>query len=72
MRIKLNEAEKRQYGELLECIRADIPNNPQPARHYIDLCRGRVCVYLNQQINTGGIKDIKVDRSGNVDRYYHG
>lgn len=69
--IALNECELIQYRELVSRIRQDSANTPRPARSYIPLVRGRVCVYLNQQIDAGNIVDIKVDRVPNTDEYFH-
>lgn len=71
--ICLNNSEKQQAHTLLKLIRLDVPNNPQPARAYIPLVRGRVCVWLNEQINAGLVSDILVDRTRrpDVDYYYH-
>ncbi len=69
--VKLNAYEQSQYTQLILDIRADLPFNKQPARTYIPLVRGRVCVALNQAIDRGEIVDIHVDRSENIDRYFH-
>ena len=70
--MQLNPYENAQYADLLMQIRADAPNRPQPARHYIPLIRARVCRAVNENIDNGTISDIKVIRStGQVDLYYH-
>lgn len=69
--IKLNVHEQAQYNQLLAAIRSDIPFNKQPARTYNPLIRGRVCVALNQSIDSGAVVDIRVDRSEMIDRYFH-
>lgn len=71
MSFKLNNPEMQQFNDLVNAIRSDVPYNPQPARNYISLVRGRVCVALNQQIDAGIITDICVDRTKEVDQYYH-
>lgn len=73
-KITLNNDEQTQFQELLHRIRLDVPNNPRPARSYIPLVRGRVCVYLNQEINAtpSRLPDIRVNRiPGQADEYYH-
>ncbi len=71
--ITLNIPEKAQYRTLIEAIRADAPANPRPARDHVPLVRGRVCVFLNQQISSHAqdIRDIKVLRNGTVNLYFH-
>lgn len=73
-KITLNSNEQSQFQELLHRIRLDVPNNPRPARSHIPLIRGRVCVYLNQEINAvpSHLPDIRVKRTaGQADEYYH-
>jgi len=70
--VKLNAYEQSQYTQLLLDIRADLPFNKQPARTYNPLIRGRVCIALNQAIDSGAIVDIRVDKSGpNENTYFH-
>lgn len=69
--ITLNDFELVQFLELVRCIRQDSANTPRPARSYIPLVRGRVCAYLNQQIDLGNISDIKVNRVQETDEYFH-
>lgn len=69
--IALNECELIQYRELVSRIRQDSANTPRPARSYIPLVRGRVCAYLNQQVDLGIIRDIKVNRAQETDEYFH-
>lgn len=69
--IALNKNEEVQFLELLKCIRQDSANTPRPARSYIPLVRGRVCAYLNQQVDLGNIRDIKVNRAQETDEYFH-
>ena len=66
----LTSAEKEQFSELCSKIRADFPFSPKPAASYVALVRGRVCAALNYSIDQG-LVDIRVDRSGPVDLYYH-
>lgn len=67
----LNPVEQLQYNDLKTMIRADAPFSPHRASYYIPLVRARVCVALNQDIDAGVIKDIKVNRTPKVDEYYH-
>lgn len=69
--ITLNDFELVQFLELVRCIRQDSANTPKPARSYIPLVRGRVCAYLNQQVDVGNIRDIKVNRAQETDEYFH-
>lgn len=62
--------EKHQFSELCSKIRADLPFSPKRASDYVTLVRGRVCVALNHSIDNG-LADIRVDRSGLVDKYFH-
>lgn len=69
--ITLNDFELVQFLELVRCIRQDSANTPKPARSYIPLVRGRVCAYLNQQVDVGNIRDIKVNRAQETDEYFY-
>lgn len=67
----LNTAEDIQYNELVSKIRENSPYTARPARDYVPLIRARVCRALNYAIDNSLVTDIKVDRSQNVDLYYH-
>lgn len=66
----LTSDERQQFSELCSKIRADLPFSPKPAANYVKLARGRVCAALNYSIDHN-LADIRVDRSGPVDLYYH-
>lgn len=67
----LNNPEMDQFNLLLDGIRSDKPHNPRPARDYVSLVRGRVCVYLNQEIKNNHIRDIYVINTKFGDLYAH-
>lgn len=67
----LNNSERDQLDILVDGIRSDQPHNPRPARDYVNLVRGRVCVYLNQEIKNNHIRDIYVVHTKYGDLYAH-
>ena len=67
----LNHPEMDQFNLLVKGILFDKPHNPRPARDYVSLVRGRVCVYLNQEIKNNHIRDIYVVHTRYCDLYAH-
>lgn len=69
--MKLNQSELQQLDILVDGIRSDKPHNPRPARDYVNLVRGRVCVYLIEKIKANQIRDIYVVHTKYGDLYAH-